>query len=72
MVSEFNTPPETPLANPTADFVPPADQSPEVADRPSQVINEDSAVVTACGGGRGEDEDEVMQIDNPAGILSSD
>ena len=54
MVSEFIMPPETPLANPTTDFVPPADQSPEVADRPPQVINEDSTAVIAGDGGRAE------------------
>ena len=72
MVLEFNAPLETPLAEPPAEFMPPANQSPEVANRPPQVINEDSIVVTA-GGDRGADEDdEVMEVDNPAGILSSD
>ena len=72
MVAEFNAPPKTPLADPPVEFVPSADQSPKVADRPSQVINEDSTVVTAGGGGGAEEDDEVMQIDNPASILSSD
>ena len=72
MVAEFNAPPDTPLADPPAEFVPPTDQSPEVADWPPQVINEDSIAVTVGGGGRAEEDDEVMQIDNPAGVLSSD
>ena len=71
MVVEFNVPPETPLANPPTEFVPPADQSPEVADRPPQVINEDSTAVTAGSGGGAKEDDEVMQIDNPVGVLSS-
>ena len=72
MVAEFNAPPETPLADPLAEFVPLADQSPEVTDRPLQVINEDSTAVTAGGSGGADEDDEVMQIDNPAGVLSSD
>ena len=52
--------------------MPPTDQSIEVVDRPLQVINEYSTVVTAGGGGGAEEDDEVMQIDNPVGILSSD
>ena len=72
MVAEFNAPPETPLAEPPTEFVPTADQSLEVADRPPQVINEDSTAVSA-GGDRGADEDyEVMEVDNPTGVLSSD
>ena len=71
MIAEFTAPPETPLADPPVEFVPPTDQSPEVADRPPQVINEDSPVVTAGGGGRADEDDEVMQIDNLAGVLSS-
>ena len=71
MIVEFNTPPETPIADLLTDFVPPADHSPEVADRPLLVINEDSPAVTAGGGGGGADEgDEVMQIDNPTCVLS--
>ena len=42
MVTEFNTPPETPLNNPLAEFVPLADPSSQVADQAPQVINEDS------------------------------
>ena len=72
MVAEFNAPPETPLADPPAEFVPSANQPPEVADQPPQVINEDSTVVTASGGGGAKEDDEIMQIDNPAGVLSSD
>ena len=34
MVAEFNVPPETPLNDPPAEFVPLADQSPQVADQP--------------------------------------
>ena len=34
MVAEFNAPSKTPLADPPTEFVPPADQFPEVADRP--------------------------------------
>ena len=60
MVVEFNAPPETPLADPPTEFVPPADQSTKVADRPPQVINEDSTAVTADGGGGAEEDDEVM------------
>ena len=71
MVATFNAPPETPLAYPPVEFVPPADQSPEVIDRPLQVINEDSTEVTAGSGGGAEEDDEVMQIDNPASIVSS-
>ena len=71
MVAEFNAPPETPLAEPLMEFVPPANQSLEVTDRPSQVINEDSTVVTT-GGDKGADEDDkVMEVDNPAGVLNS-
>ena len=51
MVAEFNAPLETPLADPPTKFMPPVDQSPKVADRPPQVINEDSTAVTAGGGG---------------------
>ena len=71
MVAEFNASPETPLVEPPTEFVPSADQSLEVVDRPPQVINEDSTAVTA-GDNRGADEDdEVMEVDNHAGILSS-
>ena len=72
MVAVFSVPPETPLTNPPTEFVPLPDQSPEVADRPRQVFNKDSTAVIAGGGGGAEEEDEVMQIDNPASVLSSD
>ena len=72
MLAEFNAPPETPFANPPTEFVPLADQSPEVADQPLQVINEESTAVTASGRGKADEDDEVMQINNPAGVLSSD
>ena len=68
---EFNAPKDTPLVDPLAEFVPPTDQSPEVADQPPQVINKDSTAVTTGGSGGAEEDDEVMQIDNLAGILSS-
>ena len=73
MVAEFNALfLETHLADPLVEFKPLADQSPEVTDRPPQVINENSTVVTASGGGEAEEDDEVMQINNPAGVLSFD
>ena len=73
MVAEFNVPLETPLTDPPAEFLPPTDQSLKVADLPPQVVNEDSTAVTAGdGGGGAKDDKEVMQIDNPVGILSSD
>ena len=72
MVVEFNAPPETPLVEPSVEFVPPADQSPEVADRPPQVINEDSTAVTAGGDGGADEDDEVIEVDNPVGVLGSD
>ena len=68
MVAKFNAPPE----EPPAEFVPVADQSPQVADRPPQVINEDSTTVSAGGDSGADEDDEVMEVDNPAGILSSD
>ena len=72
MVAEFNAPPETPLVKPSAEFMPLVDQSPEVVHRPPQVINEDSTAVTV-GDDRGANEDdEVMEVDNPVGVLSSD
>ena len=52
--------------------MPLACQSPEVADRPSQVINEDFIVVTAGGDGGVDEDYEVIEVDNPVGILSSD
>ena len=72
MVAEFNAPPETPIDDPFEEFAPPTDQSPEVADRPPQVINKGSHAVTSGGGGGADEDDEVMHIDNPAGVLSSD
>ena len=72
MVAEFNAPLETPLAEPPAEFMPPADQSPEVTDWPPQVINKDSTTVTAGGDGGADKDDKVMEVDNPTGILSSD
>ena len=72
MVTEFNAPLETPLEEPLAEFVAAADQSPQVADRPPQVINKDSATVSAGSDGGADEDDEVMEVDNPAGVLSSD
>ena len=72
MVAEFNAPPKTPMAEPPVEFVPPADQSPEVADRPPQVINKNSTAATTGGDGGADEDDEVMEVDNPAGTLSSD
>ena len=71
MVAKFNAPPESPLNDPPAEFMPLADQSPQIADQSPQVINEDSSAVNADGGGVDED-DEVVQINNPAGVLSSE
>ena len=68
-IAEFNAPLETPLEEPTMEFVPSADQSPQAANCPPQVINEDS--IAASAGGADED-DEVMEVDNPASVLSSD
>ena len=72
MVAKFNAPPETPLAEPPMEFVPLADQSPEVADRPSQVINEDPTAVIASSDGGADKDDEVLEVHNPTGVLSSD
>ena len=44
----------------------------EVANRPPQVINEDSTAVTTGSVGGVDEDDEVIEVDNPAGILSSD
>ena len=60
------------LDDPSTEFMPPTDQSPEVADRPPQVINEDSTTVTADSDGVADEDDEVMEVDNPAAVLSSD
>ena len=72
MIAEFDAPLETPIVDPPAEFVPPTDQSPEVANRLPQVINEDFPVVKVGGSDGADEDDEVMQIDNPAGVLSSD
>ena len=72
MVAEFNAPSETPLEEPHAEFVPVADQSPQIVDRPPQVINEDSIVVLIGGDGGADEDDEVIEVDNPIGVLSSD
>ena len=71
MIAEFSAPPKTPLNDPPADFVPPVDQTPRVADQPSQVINEDFPAVNASGGSGVHEDDELVQIDNPTGYLSS-
>ena len=64
MVAEFNTPPETFLENPHAEFASPADQ-------PPQVINEDSPIINVGGDGDANEDDYLVQIDNLAGVLSS-
>ena len=70
MVAKFNVPPETPLKDPSADSVIPAEFVPP-ADHPSQVIHEDSPMVNA-GANDGVNEDkDMVQIDNPLGVLSS-
>ena len=55
-----------------AEFVPAVGQYPQVSNYPPQVINEDSVAVSAGGDGGADEGDEVMEVDNPAGILSSD
>ena len=72
MISEFNAPPETPLEEPPAEFMPTADRSPDVADRPPQVISEGFIVVSASGDSGADEDDEVMEVDNPARVLSFD
>ena len=57
---------------PPIEFVLAADQSPQVADRHPQVINEDSVAVSVAGDGGADDDNEVMEVENPAGALSSD
>ena len=52
--------------------MPLADQSPQVVDRPPQVINKDSIAALAGGDGGADEDDEEMEVDNPAGVLSSD
>ena len=71
MIAKFNASPETSLNDPLAEFMPPVDQSSEVADWPPQVINEDSPTVNVGGGDGADEDDEVVQIDNAAGVLSS-
>ena len=71
MVAEFNAPPNAPLNDPPTEFVSPVDQSPQVADQPPQVINEDSPTINVGGGGGAYKDDKLVQIDNPAGVLSS-
>ena len=72
MVLEFNAPPETPLEEPPAEFVPAVDQSPQVADCPPQVINEDSAAILAGSDGGADKDDEAIEVDKPVCALSSD
>ena len=72
MVVEFNAPPETLLEELSAEFMPVADWSPDVANYSSQVINEDSTTVSAGGDSGADEDDEVMEVDNPTGVLSSD
>ena len=72
MVAEFNAPPESPLLKSLVKFVPPVDQSPKVAVRPPQVINKDPTAVTTGNDGETDKDNEVMEVDNLAGILSSD
>ena len=72
MVAKFNAPLDTPLEEPPAEFMPIADQFPKVAAHPPQVINEDSTAVSAGGDGGADKDDEVIEVDNPAGVLSSD
>ena len=72
VVTEFNAPLETLLEEPPTEFVPPADQSPQAADRPPQVINEDSIAASTGGDGEADEDDEVMEVDNLAGVLSTD
>ena len=65
MIAEFNAPPETPLKDPPAEFA-------SLADQPPQVINEDSPTVNAGGNSGADEDDDLVQIDNPAGVLSSE
>ena len=60
MIAEFNAPLETPLNDPPMEFVPPIDQSPQVANQPPQVINEDSHAVNAGSGGGADKDDGVV------------
>ena len=72
MIAKFNAPPKTPLNDPPAEFGPPAEQSPQVADQPLQVINEDTPAVDVGGVAGADEDDELVQIDNLAGVLSSE
>ena len=72
MVIEFNAPLETPLNGPPTEFIPSANQSLQVAHQPPQVINEDSPAVNTGGVGGANKDDELVQIDNPVGVLSSE
>ena len=71
MIYELNALSETPLNDPFVEFVPLADQSPEVANWPPQVINEDSHAVNTNDGGGVDEDNKVVQIDNIASVLSS-
>ena len=71
VVAEFNAPLETHLEEPLTKFVPPTDQSPQAADRLPQFINEDSVAASAGGDGRADEDAELIEVDNPAGVLSS-
>ena len=57
---------------PPEEFVPLTDQSPEIADQPPKVINEDFTAVIADGDGGADEDDEVMKVDNLARVMSSD
>ena len=71
MITEFNVPPGTPLNDRPVEFMPLADQSPQVADQPPQVINEDfPAVYDGGGGGADEDGEVVSSEDHPSGRLN--
>ena len=72
MIAEFNAPPETPITDRPTEFVFLANQSFEVIDRPPQVLNEDSPEVNVGGGGGADEDDEVVQVDNLTGVLSSE
>ena len=71
MIAELNAPLETHLNDPLAEFVPSADQSPQVANQPQQFINEDFPTINADSGGEADEDDELVQINNPIGVLSS-
>ena len=71
MVAKFNAPPETPLEDPPADLVLPVELAPPV-DQPLQVINEDFPIVNTGGGGGADKDKDLVQIDNPTEVLSSE